>query len=40
MYVAVMSAMRSPAALTIDALSVRRPSSSRHQSWKRAEPMR
>ena len=35
-----MSAMRSPAALTIEALSVLRPSSSRHQSWNRVAPMR
>ena len=40
MYRAVMSAMRSAAALTIETSSVLRPSSSRHQSWYRADPMR
>jgi len=36
----VIAAIRSPAALIIGASSVLRPSSSRHQSWNRADPMR
>jgi hypothetical protein len=40
MYAEVISAMGRAAVLTIDALSVLRPSSSRHRSWNRADPMR